>query len=101
MRVKPDEVDALRDWMTQAMARQDEVLETFEQETIRHEITILLEGKDGPVLANGMEVEDYDVARAAYLASQLAIDLQHSQVMSRVLDGPAEVEQLMDIRART
>ena len=100
MRVKPGEVDALRDWMTEAMARQDEVLETFEQETIRHEMAILLDGNDGPVLVYGMEVEDYEVARAAFLASQLPIDRQHRQVMSRVLDGPAEVEQLMDIRAR-
>jgi len=101
MRVKPGEVDSLRDWMAELMVRRDEVQETFKQETTRHEIAILLDGKDGPVLVYGMEAEDFEVGRAAYLASQLPIDLQHRHIMSRVLDGPADVEQLMNISAST
>lgn len=97
-RIHPDQVEQLRGWMSELMRRQVEVLETFRQEGMRHEVAYLLHAADGPVLVYAMEAEDMERAWAAYEASQLPIDLEHHRVLAAVQAGPREVEQLYELR---
>jgi hypothetical protein len=96
-RVKPDQVDRLRAWMREGERRADEVRETFRQETVRHEVAYLLEGKRGPVLVYAMEAEDLDRSAETFRSSSLPIDVQHRTVMRDVLEGPAEAEKLYEV----
>lgn len=98
-RVKPDKVDRLRRWLRELEQRRDEVVETFRQETVRHEVAYLLEGRDGPVLVYAMEAEDFEHASAAYRGSTLPIDRQHRAVMAEVLEDAPAVEKLYECSA--
>jgi hypothetical protein len=95
-KVRPDKVDRLRAWLKELNDRKDEVRQTFEQETVRHERGYILEGRDGPILAYVMEAEDHDKAREAYRTSTLAIDAQHKEVMADCLGDPADAELLYE-----
>jgi Family of unknown function (DUF6176) len=99
--VRPDELDRLRSWMGELMRRRNEVLETFEQETVRHEVAYLLEGRDGPILVYAIEAEDADRAGRVFQASTLPIDVEHKRVMEASLDGPAQAELLYECAAET
>ncbi len=98
LRVRPDKVDRLKWWLAELNRRRDEVLETFAQETVRHEIAYLLDGADGPILVYVMEADDFDQARRAFQGSTLAIDAEHRQVINEVTDGAAPVESLYECR---
>jgi hypothetical protein len=95
-RVQPEKEQQLRDWLAELMRRQDEVRETFAQETVRHEQAYLLATSDEPMLVYAMEAADFERGRAAFLNSTLAIDSEHKQVMRDVLAGPAPAELLYD-----
>jgi len=97
VRVREEKLDLLKGWIEELKRREDEVLETFEQEGTRHERAYLLEGKEGPVLVYAMEMEDPERARRAYQESELPIDLEHREVMRKVTAGPVQVEQLLDL----
>jgi len=97
--VNDDQVDRLRDWLREANARRDEVLETFAQEGVRHEQAYLLDTGSGHVLVYAMELEDEEKARAAFAASTLPIDAHHREVMEAALGAPATAELLYDVRA--
>jgi hypothetical protein len=97
-KIRPDKVDRLRAWLQELNDRKDEVRQTFEQETVRHERGYILQGEDGPILAYVMEAEDHDKASAAYKASTLAIDQQHQEVMAECLGDPVEAELLYECR---
>ena len=97
-RVKPDKVERLREWLRELMTRQDEVRQTFVQETVRHEQAFVIESAHGPIMIYVMEAEDHARARNSYRTSSLLIDQQHRQVMDEVLEGKLEVEPLYDCR---
>ena len=97
-RVQPDKVDRLRDWL-QELERRAEVVETFRQESVRHEVAYLLEGEEGPVLVYAMEAEDFEQARAAFEASTLPIDTQHKAIMGEALGDAPAVEKLYECSA--
>lgn len=96
--VKPDKVERLRLWMHELTHRRDEVLETFVQEGVRHEIAYLIDGKHGPILVYAIEAEDHETARAAYRSSTFPIDIEHKQLLSEVLDGSVQAELLYECR---
>lgn len=96
--VKPDKINRLRSWMEEVQTRRDEVIETFRQETVTHEVAYLLAGPKSPVLVYVMEVEDPDTGREAFRKSTLPIDREHKQVMDEVLGDKAEAELIHDIR---
>jgi hypothetical protein len=98
-RVKPEEVERLREWMAQVGARRPEVLATFEQEGMRHEQVYLLDVPDGPILVYAMEAADHERAAKAFLESTLPIDVEHRAVMKQVLGGPVRYELLFDCEA--
>jgi hypothetical protein len=95
-RVKPDHVERLRSWLHELERRHDEVVETFRQETVRHEVAYLLQDEEGPVLVYAIEADDLDQAREAFQASTLGIDVEHKEVMAEVLAGAATVEKLYE-----
>jgi hypothetical protein len=95
-RVKPDKVGRLEAWLRELMRRQDEVRETFRQETVRHEQAFIVEGRDGPLLVYVVEAEDHERGQAAYRASRLPIDHEHRRVMDEVLAERLKVAPLYD-----
>ena len=93
-KVKPDKVERLESWLLELMSRQDEVRETFIQETVRHEQAFIIRGEDGPLLIYVMEAEDHERGGAAFQSSQLPIDLEHRRVMNEVLAERLQVKPL-------
>jgi hypothetical protein len=81
----------LRAWLAELMERRHEVIESFRQETVRHEQAFIIEGSDGPLLVYVMEAEDHERAREAFHASALPIDAEHKRIMSEVLDGSLDI----------
>ena len=98
-RVADGEVDRLRWWMRELMRRRDEVVETFENEGVRHEMAYLIPTAEGPALLYVTEVEDPARASAAFRESSLPIDEEHKQVMRQVLGDLVEAELLYDVRS--
>lgn len=99
-RVRPEKAGVLREWMAELNDRRDEVLETFEAETTRHEKVFLLDADGpGPLMVYVMDVDDPQHAAAAFADSRLPIDVRHKEVMAEVDAGRAEVESLLDISA--
>jgi len=96
--VKADKVDRLRSWMAELAERRDEVFETYARETVSHEIAVLVQGAEGPLLVYAMEVDDPETATEAFQTSKLPIDVEHRTVMDDVLAGAADVELLLDLR---
>ena len=98
-RVKDGQVERLRAWMQELMARPDEVRATFGQEGVRHEAAYLIEAHEGPVLVYAIELDDEARALEAYTASTLSIDLEHRRIMESVLvsRGQATVERLYEL----
>src|SRR4029077_3205942 len=86
-RVKDGQVERLRAWMQELMARPDEVRATFAQEGVRHEAAYLIEAREGPVLLYAIEVDDEARGFEAYTNSTLPIDLEHRRIMESVLVG--------------
>jgi hypothetical protein len=95
-KIRPGKVDRLRAWLQELNERKDEVRQTFEQETVRHERGYILDTREGPILVYVMEAEDHDKAREAYQSSTLAIDKQHGEVMADCLGDPADAELLYE-----
>ena len=79
------------------MRRRDEVIATFENEGVRHELAYLLPVTDGWILVYAAEMEDPERASTAFRASSLPIDQEHKQVMAKVVGAPADAELLYDV----
>jgi len=98
-RVRAGQVEALREWLAQLNHRREEVVETFAQEGVRHELAYLLDTGSGHVLVYAMELEDEERAREAFAASTLPIDAEHRRVMEAAVGEPAAAELLYDVQA--
>ena len=96
-RVRDEEVERLRAWGRELIRRADEVRETFRQEGVRHEISHLIRTADGWIHVIAIEVEDIELASAAYAASKLPIDSEHREVMQAALDGPFPAELIYEM----
>lgn len=96
-RVRPERVERLRWWMSELVRRRDEVLETFVNETVRHEAAWLLDTSDGPLLAYAIEAEDLQRAQSAFEETPLPIDVEHRRVMAEVLGDALEADQVLDV----
>ena len=82
--------------MAELAERRQEVLETFANETVRHEVGYLMETSDGLVLVYAIEAEDLDRASQAVVERPFPIDLQHRKVMSEVLAEEIDLEPILD-----
>lgn len=96
-KIAPDKVERLRSWMAEAQSRDDEVRETFRQETVRHEQAYLIETSGEYVLVYVMELEDPEAADRAFEDSVLKIDHEHRAVMAEVVEQKLEPELLYDV----
>ena len=95
--VKPGQEQKLRAWLSELMQRKEEVRETFEQETVRHEQGYLLKINDGTALLYIVEAEDLEQASKAYKDSTLPIDGEHRNVLQEVLGDRISTELLYDV----
>lgn len=95
-RVKAAEENTLRNWMAELDRRQDEIAATFAQEGTRHEQAYLIKTSDGPLLIYAMEARNHEHAAASFKASKFPIDVEHKEVMKRVLAGKADAELLYE-----
>lgn len=96
-KIAPDKIEKLRSWMAEAQRRDDEVRETFRQETVRHEQAYLIDSADDHILVYVMELEDPESARQAFQESALKIDHEHRAVMADVVEANVEAELLYDV----
>ena len=94
--VKPGQEQRLRAWLSELMRRQDEVRETFRQESVRHEQGILFSTPEGTALIYAIEAEDFGQLSEAYENSTLPIDSEHKKVMGQVLGDPVPLELLYE-----
>jgi hypothetical protein len=97
-RVRPEKIEKLRAWAAELSRREAEVLETFANETVRHEIAYLLPTSDGPVLVYAIEAEDLHQAAMAVQEHPLPIDLEHRKVMHDVLQEAIELDPIIDLK---
>jgi hypothetical protein len=98
-KVKPNEENHLRAWMAELNRRRSEVLETFANEGVRHELAYLLKTSDGSILIYAMEAADHEQAASAFQNSAFPIDQEHRRNMKQVSAEPASVELLFECRA--
>lgn len=98
LKVRPEKVARLREWMSELSRRHPEVLETFRREETRHEIVALLELPE-PLLVYAIEAEDLARARAAFAESRLPLDIQHREVLQECIEGEWPSEVLLDLGA--
>lgn len=96
-KVRPEKLDRLRAWMAELAQRDEEVRETFRQETVRHELAYLIEGPEGPIVVYIIEAEDLEQAARAAAQRPLPIDLEHRRAMAEVLSDPVRADCLLDI----
>jgi hypothetical protein len=93
-KIKRGKEERLRAWLAELMERQDEVRETFIQETVRHEQAFIIDGPDGSILVYVIEAENIELGRRAFGASLLPIDIEHKKVMRETLSERLDVEPL-------
>ena len=96
-RVDESRVDRIRDWMLELKRRQKEVLETFENERTTHERVVLIPPQPDFIMVHSIERDDPVAGRAAFLSSQLPIDVEHRAMMDEVTLGPALTETLFEL----
>ncbi|HEX9123720.1 MAG TPA: DUF6176 family protein [Actinomycetota bacterium] len=96
-RVRPERIEDLKAWGRQLEQRRDEVLETFANETVRHEAALLANVGGEPVLIHLMEAEDLDQAHRAAEEDPLPIDPEHRARMREVLGDEVRLQTVYDI----
>jgi Family of unknown function (DUF6176) len=98
-RVHAEHVELLRDWLAQVGGpRRPEALRTLVDETIRHEMALLIETTEGPLLVYAIEAEDPVHSRQAAQRSSHPIDADHRRVMGTALGEDVPSEVLLDLR---
>src|SRR5680860_1585107 len=96
----PSEEQKLRDWLGVLNGpRSSEAQATLTAEGCTHEVGILVQTSDGPLLVYAMAVEDEERSRQAGLDSRHAIDADHKRVRAADLAGEPEMERLLDLHA--
>ena len=91
-RIRPGKEQDLRDWLAELNRRQEEVRETFAQESVRHEQAYLIPSSDGAILVYAMEAEAHKRARHAFQVSTLPIVAAHKRAMGEALGDKIPVE---------
>ncbi|WP_435358342.1 DUF6176 family protein [Haloarchaeobius sp. DFWS5] len=87
-RIEPGKTDHLREWTQEIQDREDEALETLEQEGMHHEAAFVEHTDDGDFLVYFMQADDMDRVFDAFAESDHPIDAEHKEVMREVLvDG--------------
>lgn len=96
--VKIEHLELFRAWMAQVNGpRRQEALATLADEGCSHELAVLIEGPEGPVVIYAMEVESVEHPRMAANSSKHAIDKEHLEVVGRAIGEPVLLESLLDL----
>jgi hypothetical protein len=98
-KVRPERVEQLREWMAELARRADEVRETFRQEGVRHELALLVETSDGPLLVYAGEMDDVAESQRVFAESTLPVDIEHRTVLTAVLGEAPPTTTLLDLTA--
>jgi hypothetical protein len=98
--VHAEHVELLRDWLAQVGGpRRAEALQTLVDETIRHEMALLVDAPHGgPLLVYAIEVDDPAQSRRAVERSSHPIDVEHRRVMGTALGAEVPSQVLLDLR---
>lgn len=91
-RIKPGKTERLREWAKELEKREDEVVETLQNQKVRTESAFLRRTDDGTVLVYYMEAEDMEAASNAASDSAYEIDREHQAVLSDVVAGTSEID---------
>lgn len=98
-KVNPEHVELFRDWMAQLNGpRREEALATLDNEGCSHELAVLVEGPDGPLIVYAMEVESVEKSRVAAENSTHPIDKEHRAVLDKAIGERPSLEKLLDLR---
>jgi len=97
-RVNPEHLELFREWMAQLNGpRREEALATLDDEGCSHELAVLVEGPDGPLVIYAMEVESIEKSRDAADSSTHRIDKEHRAVMDKAVGERPSLEKLLDL----
>ena len=77
--------------------RREEALATLDDEGCSHELAVLVEGPDGPLVIYAMEVESIEKSRDAADSSTHRIDKEHRAVMDKAVGERPSLEKLLDL----
>jgi len=86
-RIESGKVDRLREWFAELQAREDEVVETLQHESVYTETGFVHEVDDAAYLYVYMEADDIEAADEAGDEEAYEIDEQHHEVLRETLDG--------------
>lgn len=85
--IVPDKSERLRSWYAEIKEREEEVLQTHDNEGVRQEAAFILNTEHGELLAVFIEVDDMHQANEAFFASPYEIDQEHRKVMDECTVG--------------
>lgn len=100
-RIRPERESRLRAWLAELGTRRSEVIETFQQETVRHEQVFIVPGEGGPLLVYVVVADDLTHAATVYKRSSLAIDEEHRAVLEDCLLERLKIEPLFHCAVET
>lgn len=66
--LRPDKLTAFQSWMEELQRRSEEVLDTFRAEGTRHELVVVLEQTNPPIVVYAVEVEDFSRPRRSSIS---------------------------------
>lgn len=99
-RIRPERRDELTAWLHAVGGpRRAEALASLSAEGIAHEVAVILESAEGPVLVYAMETDDLERARRVANDSPRPIDAEHRAVMSQVDGGAVDLKTVLDLFA--
>jgi hypothetical protein len=80
----------LREWMAEVREREEEALETLENEGMHSESAFVEHTDDGDFLIYYLKADDVDRALEAHEESSHELDEQHRRVMDEVIEGGSD-----------
>ncbi|WP_231185762.1 DUF6176 family protein [Haladaptatus sp. DYF46] len=90
-KIKPGKTEQLKEWMAEIRRREDEAIETYENEGMYSESAFIERTDNGDFLVYYMESEDAHKAYDAYTDSTHEIDRKHKKVMAETLEDERNV----------
>jgi hypothetical protein len=96
-KIRQGKESKLRAWLEELNSREDEVRETFIDETVRAEQAYIVPAGDEYVLVYAMEAEDFARGAKAYTESTHRIDAEHRAVMKECLEESLKLNAIYDV----
>jgi hypothetical protein len=87
----------LREWLGGLNARADELRESFAAAGVRAEQAFIVSDEAGSLLIYVSEADDQARAERAFVASTLAIDVEHRAVMAECMETTLDEAPVYDV----